>query len=73
MYRNGLVKKISLISNFMRSQPDICKGNQTMIFGQLIECNNRNSFLEKSYTKCGRETSPGHFSEELKLSISLNQ
>ena len=44
-----------------------------MIFGQLIECNNRNGFLEKSYTKCGRETTPGHFSEELKLSISLNQ
>ena len=29
------------------------EGNQTMKFGQLIECNMRNIFLEKSYTKCG--------------------
>ena len=32
------------------------KGNQTMKFGQLIECNMRNIFLEKSYAKCGGET-----------------
>ena len=44
-----------------------------MIFGQLIECNMRNIFLEKSYTKCGGETSPRFFSEKLKLSIYLNQ
>ena len=30
----------------------------------------RNSFLEKSYTKCGGETSPRPFSEKLKLNIS---
>ena len=29
------------------------KGNQTTKSGQLIECNMRNDFLEKSYTKCG--------------------
>ena len=29
-----------------------------MKFGQLIECKIRNIFLEKSYTKCGGETSP---------------
>ena len=29
-----------------------------MEFGQLIEYNLRNIFLEKSYTKCGGETSP---------------
>ena len=34
------------------------KGNQTMIFGQLIEYKIRNIFLEKSYTKCGGKTSP---------------
>ena len=44
-----------------------------MKFGQLIECNIRNIFLEKSYTKCGGETSPRDFSEKLKLNISLNQ
>ena len=32
------------------------KGNQTMKSGQLIECNLRNNFLEKSYKKCGEET-----------------
>ena len=26
------------------------KGNQTMKFGQWIECNMRNAFIEKSYT-----------------------
>ena len=44
-----------------------------MKFGQLIECNIRNIFLEKSYAKCGGETSPRHFSEKLNLSISLDQ
>ena len=32
--------------------------NQTIKFGQLIEYNVRNIFLEKSYIKCGRETIP---------------
>ena len=36
---------------------------QTVKFGQLIECNMRNIFLEKSYTKCGWVTSPRPFSE----------
>ena len=48
------------------------KGNQTMKFGQ-IEYNMRNIFLEKSYTKCGGETSPRSFPEKLKLSVSLHQ
>ena len=41
--------------------------------GQLIECNMRNIFVEKWYTKCGAETSPTPFSEKLKFSISLDQ
>ena len=46
--------------------PDISrsKGSQTMKFVQLIECNMRNIFLEKSYTQCGAETSPRPFSEK---------
>ena len=32
------------------------KSKQTMKFGQLIEYNTKNIFLEKSYTKCGGET-----------------
>ena len=32
----------------------------------------RNIFPEKSYTKCGGDTSPRPFSEKLKLSISLD-
>ena len=80
MYQNGLIKKTMSISNFTTSQlveqtivihilPNILrsKGNQTIKFGQLIECNMRNIFLEKSYTKCGGETSPRPFSEKLKL------
>ena len=59
---------IHILPNIWRS-----KGNQTMKFGQLIECNLRNIFLEKSYTKCDRETSPRPFSEKLKLNISLDQ
>ena len=44
-----------------------------MKFDQLIDCNIRNIFLEKSYTKWGRETTPRLFSEKLKLSIFLDQ
>ena len=55
--------------------PDISrsKGNQTIKFGQLIEYNMRNIFLEKSYTKCGGETIPRPFSKKSKLSLSLDQ
>ena len=59
---------IHILPNISRS-----KGNQTMNFGQLIECNMRNIFLEKSYTKCDVEPSPRPFSEKLKLNISLDQ
>ena len=38
-----------------------------MKFGQSIEYNMRNIFIEKSYTKCDGETSPRPFSEMLKL------
>ena len=50
MYKNGLIRKIRLNSNFMKSQPakqtmtihtlpntSIKKGNQTIRFGQLME------------------------------------
>ena len=86
MYQNGLIKQIRLISNFMASQPvqptvvihilpniSRSKGNQTIAFEQLIECNMSNIFLEKSCTKCGGETSPRPFSEKLKLCLSLDQ
>ena len=59
---------IHILPNISRS-----KGNQTMKFGQLIECNMRNIFLEKSYTKCGGETIPRLFSGKWKLSITLDQ
>ena len=44
-----------------------------MKFGQLIEWNIRNIYLEKSSAKCDKETSPTSFSENLKLSISPDQ
>ena len=43
-----------------------------MKFGQLIEHNMRNIFLEKSY-KCRGETSRRPFFEKSKLSITLEQ
>ena len=62
--KNGLIIKISLTSKFMTSQPGLqtiaihilpnisqSKGNQTMKFGQLIEHNRRNIFLQKL---CGK-------------------
>ena len=57
-----------MLPNISRS-----KGNQTMKFGQLVDYNMRNNFPEKSYSKCGGETSPRPFSEKLKLSISPEQ
>ena len=41
-----------------------------MKFGQLIEYNMKNLFLEKSYTKCGGGTTPRSFSKKPKLIIS---
>ena len=41
------------------------KGSQAMKFGQLIEYNRRNIFLEKIiHTKCGGETILGPFSKK---------
>ena len=44
-----------------------------MKFGQLKEYNTTKTFLEKSYQKCGGETSPKLFSEKSKLSVPLDQ
>ena len=43
------------------------KDNQTMKSGQLIECNMRNIILDKSYTKCGGQTTSRPFNEKLKF------
>ena len=86
MYKNGVIRKIRLILKFMTSPlgwqtipihvlPNISrsKGNKTMKFGQLIEYNMKNIFVEKSYTKCGGETIPRPLSKKSKLGISLDQ
>ena len=52
---------IHILPNILRSI-----GNKTMKFGQLIEHNMRNIFREKSYTKCGGETSPKLFYKKSK-------
>ena len=57
-----------ILPNILRS-----KGNQTMKFGQIIEYDMRNIFLEKSCTKYDGETIPRPFSKKSKLSISLEQ
>ena len=64
--KNGLIRKIGLISKFMASQPCLqtiathilpnisqIKDNQKMKFGQLIEHNKRNYFLQKLCGNCG--------------------
>ena len=50
---------IGILPNISRS-----KRNQAMGFGQLIEYNIRNIFLEKSCTKCGGESIPRPFSKK---------
>ena len=59
---------IHIFPNISRS-----KDNQPMKFGQLIEYNMRNTFVEKSYAKCAVETIPRPLSKNSKLSISLDQ
>ena len=51
IYAQGVLTEFyGILFNILRS-----KSNRTTIFGQLIEYNTRNIFLEKSYTKCGGE------------------
>ena len=57
-----------MLPNISRS-----KGKQATKFGQLIEYNMRNIFVEKSLTKCATETIPRPLSKKSKLSISLDQ
>ena len=49
------------------------KRNQVMKFGQLIEYNMKNIFLQKSYKKCSGKASPRPFYKKSQLSISLAQ
>ena len=58
---------MQILPNVSRS-----KDNQKMKFGQLIQYNMRNIFLEKSYTKFGGETFADPFLKKTKLSISLD-
>ena len=44
-----------------------------MKFGQLIEYNISDIFLEKSYKKCCGDAIPRAFSRKSKLNISLDQ
>ena len=74
-----------LISKFMTSRPGSetsaiqifpnisrSKGNPTIKFGQLKECNMRNTLsFEKSYTKFGGETIPRPFFKKSKLIVSI--
>ena len=76
--KNGSIRKIRLISNSITSQSGKqtiaihilsnmarSKNNQAIKFGQLIECNMRIIFVEKSFRKCTEGTIP--------LSLSKNQ
>ena len=80
MYKNGLIRKITLISKFMTTPPgketiaehilpniSRSEDNQTMKFSQLREYNLRNIFLEKPCAKCGGETAPRPISKKIKI------
>ena len=49
------------------------KGNQAIKFGQLMEYNTKNVFIEKSYTECAGEVIPRPLSKKSKLGIYLDQ
>ena len=49
------------------------EGNHRMKFSQLIGDKMKDIFLEKSYRKCGGETSPRPKFKKSKLSISVGQ
>ena len=59
---------IHILPNISRS-----KGNKAIKFGQLIEYNMKNIFLEKLSTTYGGQNSPRLFPGKLKLSKSLDQ
>ena len=74
MWKNGTISKIRLILKLKRHNlgkktiaihilPNISrsKGNRTIKFGQLIEHNKRNIFLEKSHTKVVEKLFPDLF------------
>ena len=44
-----------------------------MKFDQLIEYNMRNTFVKKSYSKCGGESCPRPFSEKSKMIMFSDQ
>ena len=51
-----------ILSNISKS-----KNNQKMKFGQLLEYNMRNIFLENSYAKGGGENIPRSFFKKIKI------
>ena len=53
MSHGSKIIAIHILINISRS-----KGNQAIKLGQLIEYNMKNTFLEKSHTKCGGQTIP---------------
>ena len=58
---------IHTFSNIWRS-----KSSQTRKYGQLIEYNMKNIFVEKSCSKCDGETISTPFCKKSKLSIPLD-
>ena len=85
MQENGLIRKIKVNFKIYESQPrnktiaihilsniSRSEDNKTIKFGQLIEYNMGNVFLEKWYSKYGRETIPRPFSKKSKLNVSVD-
>ena len=80
MYKNGWIRKMRLISEFMTVQPakqtiaiyvlpniSRSKSNQTIKFGQLRKCNTRANSPEKSYTKFSGKTISRKITKKIKI------
>ena len=70
---NKKLDKKQLQCTYCPISQEVKATNQAMKFGQLIEYNMRNIFVEKSYTKRAGETIPRPLSKKSKLSITLDQ
>ena len=66
MQQNGSIRRIKLISKFIRSQSLInkCNAHIAQYFQKYRQPENKIWSVNRFYTKCGVETSPRVFSEK---------
>ena len=65
----GVLSLEETMAQYLEMTMNLKANNQTIKFGQLMGCNMRKTFLEKSYTKCGGETSLRPFPEKSNVKL----